>query len=63
MMHGLNPSLKNLVEFKLCEAKKWNDSYFNPFAKKPITMCYNKFVSQEKFEQALTYNVLWHKYS
>ena len=57
IMHGHTTSFQNLIEFKICEADKWENSYFNPFSKKPITMCYNKFADKETFHQALDYNV------
>lgn len=57
LKHNVQVSLQNLVEFKLCEANRTENTYFNPFAKKPITMCYNKFIDSEPFNRALTYNV------
>lgn len=42
--NGVQSTLENLVEFKICESNKPEKTYFNPFSKKPITMCYNKFI-------------------
>ena len=58
MGNGHTVSLPNLIEFKICEANKWENSYFNPFVKKPITMCYNKFADEKSFNEALDYNVI-----
>lgn len=56
--HGIQPALENIVEFKVCESNKPDKAYFNPFSKKPITMCYNKFLKEEEFNQVLSYNVI-----
>lgn len=55
--HSIQASLDNIIEFKVCESNRPEKSFFNPFSKKPITMCYNKFLKVEDFNQALAYNV------